>query len=137
MLEAPAKPIERPSHYHVELVASDRAHHAIECRALVAAFGAGDPSVLENFEDGPAVAHCNQLQGVDLIARVLLTGRYAGVDGSAAHAAGGRDHAGVNRSFGPGFSNGGPPGSEVIGSLPPRGRRSAGPGELWSPRCSS
>ena len=41
-------------------------------------------SVLENFEDGPALAHCNQLQGVDLIARVLLTGRYAGVDRSAA-----------------------------------------------------
>ena len=48
--QRPAEAIDRPGRDHVDVAAGDGLEQAIEARALVAAFGAGDAGVLKELD---------------------------------------------------------------------------------------
>jgi hypothetical protein len=58
-----AKPVDRPSHHHIEFASVGIPQHGIESRALVAAFGAADARIVVRLDDLPTTTLCDRLQG--------------------------------------------------------------------------
>jgi hypothetical protein len=69
-----AKPVDRPSHHHIEFAPAGIPQHCIESRALVAALGPADAGVVVRLDDQPATTLCDRLQGFQLVFYSLLVG---------------------------------------------------------------
>ena len=71
VLEAPAKPVDRPRRDHVELPAGRGLHHRVEPRALIAALGPAD-AVGEGGDNLPSAALRNRLELALLVLDALI-----------------------------------------------------------------